>query len=188
VSVIVNQSLEEFFPEKHVRIIAEPGRYYVASAFTLVTNVHSKKIILNPTTEEVACSMLYINDGVYASFNCLLYDHQVVKPELLKVHSETEKTVKTTIFGPTCDALDEIIVGADMPESIDLGDFMYFHNMGAYTIPVASPFNGFPLPKVYHFIERDMWQMIRSMIPVEADERFIEDFIGKSIEVISSSA
>jgi ornithine decarboxylase len=188
VSVIINQSLEEFFPEKHVRIIAEPGRYYVASAFTLTTNVHSKKNIHNPLSDQIEGTMLYINDGVYASFNCLLYDHQVVKPKLLKHHSEGEKTMKTTIFGPTCDALDEILVGIDMPESIDLGDFIYFENMGAYTIPVASPFNGFPLPKVFHFIEREMWQMVRSMIPVEADERFIEDFIGKTIEVVSTSA
>lgn len=188
VSTIINQSLDEFFPEKHIRVIGEPGRYYVASAFTLVTNVHSKKDFANPMTNALESTMLYVNDGVYGSFNCLLYDHQVVKPKLLKSHDENERQVKTTIFGPTCDALDEIVVGMDLPESIDLGDFIYFENMGAYTIPVASPFNGFPLPKVYHFIDRDMWQMIRSMIPIEADDKFIEDFIGKTIEVVSTTA
>lgn len=132
--------------------------------------------------------MLYVNDGVYASFNCLLYDHQIVHPKLLKQHEETERTLTTTIFGPTCDALDEIINGMELPESIDIGDFIYFENMGAYTIPVASPFNGFPLPKVFHFIERDMWQMVRSMIPIEADERFIENYIGKTIEITSTYA
>lgn len=38
----------------------------------------------------------------------------------------------------------------------DLGidDAIIFENMGAYTIPIASPFNGFPLPKVEYYIER----------------------------------
>ena len=47
VAGIVNQALDKFFPDKKVRVIAEPGRYYVASAFTLVTSVHSKKNIYN---------------------------------------------------------------------------------------------------------------------------------------------
>ena len=29
--------------------------------------------------------MYYVNDGVYGSFNCLMYDHAVVKPCILKV-------------------------------------------------------------------------------------------------------
>lgn len=30
--------------------------------------------------------MYYVNDGVYGSFNCILYDHAHVKPVLQKVH------------------------------------------------------------------------------------------------------
>lgn len=32
--------------------------------------------------------MYYVNDGVYGSFNCILYDHAHVKPLLQKVPSE----------------------------------------------------------------------------------------------------
>ena len=36
----VNRALDEHFPEDgNIKIIAEPGRYYVASAYTLATNV-----------------------------------------------------------------------------------------------------------------------------------------------------
>jgi len=45
----VNGQLDLLFPvEKysHVRIIAEPGRYYAASAFTLTTNVIAKKKVV----------------------------------------------------------------------------------------------------------------------------------------------
>ena len=33
--------------------------------------------------------MYYVNDGVYGSFNCLLYDHAEVEPTLL--HPEVKK-------------------------------------------------------------------------------------------------
>lgn len=70
-----------------VHIIAEPGRYYVASAFTLATSIHSKRSVrgdkMSPNT--ITHNMYYINDGVYGSFNCLLYDHQHVTPIPLKV-------------------------------------------------------------------------------------------------------
>lgn len=70
-----------------VHVIAEPGRFYVASAFTLATSIHSKRSVRgdenSPNT--VTHNMYYINDGVYGSFNCLLYDHQHVIPISLKV-------------------------------------------------------------------------------------------------------
>lgn len=180
VSMIVNQGLETYFPGGNVHIIAEPGRFYVASAFTLVTNIQSKKNIYDATTDAVNHKMYYINDGVYGSFNCLLYDHQIVKPILLQSRSEDETKYASTIWGPTCDALDEIIRDIPLPD-LEMGDFIIFENMGAYTIPVASPFNGFPLPKVFCFIARDVWQMISSLIPLEADD-FIEDFLNKTVE------
>jgi len=180
VAMIVNQGIEAYFPDKEIRIIAEPGRFYVASAFTLITNVHSKKNIYAPGTDDVDHVMYYINDGVYGSFNCLLYDHQIVKPILLQQRDADEKKKASTIWGPTCDALDQLVVDIAMPD-VEIGDFIVFENMGAYTIPVASPFNGFPLPKIYCFITRDTWMMIKSLIPLDADD-FIEDFLNKTIE------
>lgn len=37
---------------------------------------------------------------------------------------------------------------------LNIDDTIIFENMGAYTIPIASPFNGFPLPRVEYYIER----------------------------------
>lgn len=185
VSLFVNQGLETYFPDKNIRVIAEPGRFYVASAFTLVTNIQSKKNIYDSVTDDVNHVMYYINDGVYGSFNCLLYDHQVVKPIIFQKPAENAKQFASTIWGPTCDALDQLVVDIPMPD-INIGDFIVFENMGAYTIPVASPFNGFPLPKVYCFITRDIWQMIRSLIPLDAND-FIEDFLSKTIEATVSA-
>jgi ornithine decarboxylase len=98
VAAIINHALEIYFPSDDVRIISEPGRYFVSSAFTLVTNVYSIKNIASPVERK----MIYINDGIYSSFNCLLYDHQVVKPHFLKANKSGQK-VRGTIVGPTCE-------------------------------------------------------------------------------------
>jgi ornithine decarboxylase len=92
------------------------------------------------------------------------------------------KTYPSTIFGPTCDALDVLIENENMPD-IPIGEYIIFENMGAYTIPVASPFNGFPLPKVHCFVNDDIWQMMKNLIPLNEDyfvkssgiERFFYD-------------
>lgn len=38
-----------------------------------------------PTKCDEPGFMYYVNDGVYGSFNCLLYDHATVFPQLLEV-------------------------------------------------------------------------------------------------------
>ena len=44
----VNKALDEHFPDDgNVRIIAEPGRYYVASAYTLATNVIASREMID---------------------------------------------------------------------------------------------------------------------------------------------
>jgi ornithine decarboxylase len=40
IAAAVNRALEDYFPEDgNIRVIAEPGRYYVASAYSLATNI-----------------------------------------------------------------------------------------------------------------------------------------------------
>ena len=41
---VVNRSLDQYFPDKNTRVIAEPGRFFVASAFTVATNIIGKRI------------------------------------------------------------------------------------------------------------------------------------------------
>jgi ornithine decarboxylase len=47
-----------------------------------------------------------------------------------------------SIWGPTCDSIDCIGKSVLLPV-MNVGDFMYFENMGAYTMCAASQFNGF---------------------------------------------
>ncbi|XP_034943938.1 ornithine decarboxylase 1-like [Chelonus insularis] len=165
---VINTALDEFFNTDDVHIIAEPGRFYVASAFTLATSIHSKRSVrhdkLSPNS--ITHNMYYINDGVYGSFNCILYDHQRVIPTPLK--AGCGKLIPSSIWGPTCDGLDQVVENVLM-QDMDLGDWIIFENMGAYTLPVASPFNGFPVPKVHVVAEEKVWRLLKDILPMTED-------------------
>lgn len=148
-SKIINSALDQHFPVgSGVQIIAEPGRYYVSSAYTLVTRIHSKREVRQ--NGGIVTRMYFINDGVYGSFNCNIYDHKVVVPTPVKRF--TGPLHQSTVWGPTCDALDQVCENVLLPD-MDIDDLILFENMGAYTIPIASPFNGFPLPMLKYFVE-----------------------------------
>ncbi|XP_036330361.1 ornithine decarboxylase 1-like [Rhagoletis pomonella] len=148
IAEIVNASLEKYFPDENVEIISEPGRFFVASAYTLVCKIHAKRDVRSEKKADLR--MYYINDGVYGSFNCILYDHQKVTAEHFLEENDNLQKFKTLIWGPSCDALDKITDDAYLP-NLSCGDLIAFPNMGAYTVPIASPFNGFLVPKTLYF-------------------------------------
>lgn len=175
----INRSLSLHFPEdecKNLKIIAEPGRYYACSAFTLCVNVIAKRI-MEEECDGAKSIMYYINDGVYSSFNCIFYDHvHEFEPILLKDGIKVnEKLYKSSIWGPTCDGLDCVMKECKLPE-IDTGDFMAFKNMGAYTISGACPFNGIPLPKSIYIVSQSTWNTIKDAFCCnQSNESSIED-------------
>ncbi|KAF9112314.1 hypothetical protein BGX27_003633 [Mortierella sp. AM989] len=154
VAAILGSAVDAHFgPE--VRVIAEPGRYYVGSAFTLATQVIARRTIQRDLNEifesnnEAPSHMYYINDGMYGSFNCIMFDHQVCDPHVLLRDGEftyqqqlMDRRSYASVWGPTCDSIDCITSKASLP-LMESGDWLYFENMGAYTITAASQFNGF---------------------------------------------
>ncbi|XP_046412372.1 ornithine decarboxylase 1-like isoform X1 [Neodiprion fabricii] len=168
IAEVINEALVECFPTEDVHVIAEPGRFYVASAFTLATSIHSKRYVRqDPTSPNtVTHVMYYINDGVYGSFNCLLYDHQRVTPLPLK--KACGKMIQSSIWGPTCDGLDQVVENV-LLQDMDLGEWIIFENMGAYTLPVASQFNGFPVPKVHVVADESVWLLLKDAFPLTED-------------------
>jgi ornithine decarboxylase len=84
----IRGSLDLHFPHGcGVRIIGEPGRFLVAAAFTLVTCVIGRRQVAKEDGTDLRY-MYYVNDGVYGSFNCILYDHSIVKAKLKDVSAE----------------------------------------------------------------------------------------------------
>ena len=50
-------------------------------------------------------------------------------------------------FGRTCDSLDWIATSKST-EELEVGDWLYVPDMGAYTTSTSTEFNGFPKPPV----------------------------------------
>jgi ornithine decarboxylase len=111
----VREAIDEFrtkvnadsYPARDLRFIAEPGRYFVSACTTIATKVYSRKGGRGKT------QALYVDDGVYGSFNNVVYDHYEPKPVRLssRLYSasndeEDFEKIPTAVFGPTCDGLD----------------------------------------------------------------------------------
>ena len=135
----LNSEIKRLFPKDDIQVIAEPGRFIVATACTLVTKIIGKAIRDGKTC-------YYLNDGVYHTFSGQVFDHQHYPLHSFK---DGEKKVCAT-FGPTCDAFDTISLADELPEDLQIDDLLYAENIGAYTIASTTYFNGFPPPKVVH--------------------------------------
>ncbi|KAJ2805696.1 Ornithine decarboxylase [Coemansia furcata] len=154
VARVLSAAIDRHFPQDayaHVRVIAEPGRYFVASAFSLAVNVVARRRIEGEGTESY---MYYVNDGVYGSFNCIVFDHQSPRPRLLHTRGELGVAAgtlfKSSIWGPTCDSIDCIVPSGLLLPELRIGDWLVFDGMGAYTLCAASRFNGFKLSDIVY--------------------------------------
>jgi ornithine decarboxylase len=133
----LNSEFDRLFPP-HIEILAEPGRFMVATAATLVAEVVGK-------ARRDGKQCYYINDGVYHTFSGILFDH-------CQYHVKAFKKGPTEIcavYGPTCDALDTVSLAEDLPD-LQLGDLVYSENIGAYSHASSTHFNGFPPAAVVH--------------------------------------
>ncbi|MFO1491782.1 MAG: type III PLP-dependent enzyme [Kiritimatiellia bacterium] len=134
----INAELDRLFP-KEIQILAEPGRFLVATAATAVSEIIGKAV-----RDGKLC--YYIDDGVYHTYSGILFDHCKYPLQSFK----RGPTQICTVFGPTCDALDVISMTEELPSNLELGDLLYSRNIGAYSIASSTPFNGFPPAKVVH--------------------------------------
>lgn len=62
----------------------------------------------------------------------------------------------TSVWGPTCDGLDCILEEVKLPE-LQVGNWIYFPDMGAYTLAAASGFNGMPAPRRFYVCSKEKW-------------------------------
>jgi ornithine decarboxylase len=133
----INPELDRLFPAP-VEILAEPGRFLVASAVTAVAQVIGKAV-------RGGKLCYYIDDGVYQTFSGIIFDHCQYPVKSFK----KAPTQICSVFGPTCDALDTISLAEELPD-LELGDLIYAPNIGAYAAASSTSFNGFPPAKVVH--------------------------------------
>ena len=136
----INGEMARLFP-RGIQILAEPGRFLVATAATSIATVIGKAV-----RDGKRC--YYIDDSVYHTFSGIIFDH-------CQYHLKAFRKGRTEIcavFGQTCDALDTISLSEQLPE-LEIEDLVYSENIGAYSNASATWFNGFPPAKVVHVNE-----------------------------------
>jgi len=136
----INSEIDRLFP-KDIQILAEPGRFLVATAATSIARVIGKAVRDGKTC-------YYINDSVYHTYSGIIFDHCQYPLKSLK----KGKTQVSAVFGQTCDALDTISLSEELPE-LEIDDLVYSENIGAYSSASATRFNGFPPAKIVHLNE-----------------------------------
>ena len=136
----INAELERLFPDPKIEILAEPGRFMIATAGTSVVRINGKTVRDGKTC-------YYVNDGAYHTYSGIIFDHQHCNMFSFR---KGKKAENCAVFGPTCDALDVISTAMSLPTDLKLGELMYSTNMGAYSHASSTWFNGFPPAKVVH--------------------------------------
>jgi ornithine decarboxylase len=134
---VINGEIDRLFAPD-IQILAEPGRFLVASAATSIARIIGKAVRDGKTC-------YYIDDSVYHTFSGIIFDH-------CQYHLKAFKKGKTEIcavFGQTCDGLDTISQSEQLPD-LEIEDLLYSENIGAYSNASATWFNGFPPAKVVH--------------------------------------
>jgi ornithine decarboxylase len=137
---VINAEIDRLFAP-NIQILAEPGRFLVATAATSVARIIGKAV-----RDGKPC--YYIDDSVYHTFSGIIFDH-------CQYHLKAFKKGKTDIcavFGQTCDGLDTISQSEELPD-LEIEDLVYAENIGAYSNASATWFNGFPPAKVVHINE-----------------------------------
>jgi len=148
----IRTSIDDFLAKfthrsaSEIRFIAEPGRYFASASTTISTKVYSRKGGKNNY------QALYVDDGVYGSFNNVVYDHALPVPKRLvsvlnssnQAPAAAEEMIPSAVFGPTCDGLDQMcsLETTTLPRC-EIGEWLIWEEQGAYTHTASFVFNGY---------------------------------------------
>lgn len=136
----INAEIDRIFPPD-IQILAEPGRFLVATAATSVARIIGKAVRDGKTC-------YYIDDSVYHTFSGIIFDHCQYPLQAFK----KGKQEVCAVFGQTCDALDTLSLSESLPD-LEVEDLVFSENIGAYSSASATYFNGFPPAKIIHINE-----------------------------------
>ncbi len=135
---LISAECDRLFP-RDIEIIAEPGRFIVATAAVLVSEIIGK-------ARRDGKTFYHINDGVYHTFSGVVFDHWIPNFQSVK----RGKKQVCAVVGPTCDSFDKVSVSEQLPGNLEIGDYLYTENIGAYSIASSTRFNGFDGAKILH--------------------------------------
>ncbi|XP_072046384.1 ornithine decarboxylase-like [Amphiura filiformis] len=158
----VNEGLEKHFPdERSVNVIAEPGRFFNESAGTLVVNIYGKRRKTHPADEagddkpglegrKLKGYDYFVNNGIFSSFGRNLIDYGDVLPAPVDEKKLKKPKLTTTVYGSTCAEMDYCNAECELPE-LNIGDWLFYEDIGAYHCINEGSFNGFQPPVKFNY-------------------------------------
>ena len=116
-------------------LVCEPGRAMVAESFSLLACVKAIR----------ADGTVFLNDGIYGGFAEWRDISATDRVSCLSARGALKEGGERpqTVFGPTCDSLDCLPQPVSLPEGLEEGDYLLFAGMGAYSLAIATRFNGY---------------------------------------------
>ena len=132
---ILNQITKYYDQVMPANIIAEPGRFLVASAGVLESEV----ILIK---EKEGKRWLYLDVGRYSGL--AETEGEAIKYKIEFSRKNKEKKVEYIIAGPSCDSHDILYQKKlyTLPKNIKAGDRLRIFSAGSYIISYQSEFNG----------------------------------------------
>lgn len=132
---LIGRTTAEVFGDNAPDLVCEPGRGLCGDAFALITRV---KAVRDGTS-------VFLNDGVYGGLFELPMIGNIDRLQVLTPDGtpREDEAMPRVIFGPTCDSVDRLPGELPLPASIEEGDYVIFHGMGAYSTVTNTRFNGF---------------------------------------------
>lgn len=153
----INSAVKKHFGDMpQIKIIAEPGRYFAEEVYTFFVSVMGMR-----KRDDVM--QYWVKDGLYGSFNAILYDQQIPQFEVFPNPSlqdcdddhdqddEYPRAYQSEIMFETCDSCDKFDNKLWLPK-LRIGDYLMVRNFGAYTLSAATDFNGINMtkPKIFY--------------------------------------
>ena len=134
---IVNEIKKKFGPAIPKNIIAEPGRFLVASAGILEC-----EIVLIKSKVKSDIKWLYLDVGRYSGL--AETEGEAIKYRIESSKEKNEKKIKYIIAGPSCDSHDILYKKKlySLPRKLSIGDRLRIYAAGSYIISYQSNFNG----------------------------------------------
>nr|XP_046273666.1 antizyme inhibitor 1b [Scatophagus argus] len=161
-----------FSPMSGVQVLAQPGSFYVSSAFSLAVSVIGKKVVTHHwdslaqgENNEDTEFLYYMNEGVYGPFNCKLLGNSIAAPSVHKhVLCAEEAVYPSSLWGPSLDQLDHVVERCLLPE-LSVGDWLLFSNMGACGL---EELNSSLLPIYYTVSTSDWYEMQEAGVALDS--------------------
>ncbi len=137
----IHESVERHFPNKKLHLMMEPGRYMVAEAGA----IQSEVLLISRNKEMGDTRWVYLDIGKFSG----LTEAEAIQYKITttKGREDEGECGRVILAGPTCDSIDIIYEETEyyLPKTLGVGDKLYFLNAGAYTTTYSSVgFNGFP--------------------------------------------